>query len=1262
MAAPNGPPSTADLLLGSLSQYSYDRHLHQREVPSPEFGLRQYFTYTAPKQPLDDRRGETLLTNRRHEPRLEAPAQVQGDVDPRASIRRHYVDTKRHGDDEAPPKADDHAETLRFRVFFEEEVIGSAIERSRARVLQLWWYHATGEVRLFEPRQDNAGLVQGEFLRKSKVSLVTEDGTRPLELSDLACAGAVIRIASPPLTLTLMDADAYSRRWLAANGRAPFGDPIPAPASYSHPPTRRVHDWARPTTVAHDRGFETNAALGFFSRSPDARGRFEAARGRVLRFEGLLDERSGPAGATGDLVVVALHYYLEDETVEVIAPEAKNSGRGTTKLLSRQRVPRAKEDLAPAGLSRPSAIVPPPELGPAAAAPRTRPATAGGASAATPALPPRPPTRGGAAASAEPTRHRIGLLSPAEAAAEARASHAAHRGQARYRFSPGSWSGTYVSPITGTPLYGAGGVADALDSGAARAPVTHVTPDLLRAGSWITVFGKRIWLRRADPFTVAWFRESMDVDQTELAGSGPITSAAPRRPTRTLVPPHTGPLAIGDEEETRRNAGKLVPTWRQRPDMDSFFECDGRVLAFRARLANPRPEDEGRRFVVSFFLVDGTLAINETLLPNTGRWGTRYLERGRYRNALRTGALHAGEDADNSFADPALRATVMARERALGGVGAVYGYGHGFGQGYAGGSLGKEDRTGAGCTGVAPLRGIGIRERLPFAPEPPLLRAEDLAVGGRLVLAHSPGAEFLLTGADAFTKRWLRRNGRAGAAGATSDDDDGGGGSSGVDEAPDADSLEGGGRGEGSPAHGPAARVAPVLAGCLASARRAMLSRDRRDTGRLPVGTATAVLAAYGACPPVVNAADVAALMAQFLCDEREDGELLVRWPALCDALVAAAHSAAASGLTAGEGDPVEGARIEQQLRSAILSSRSHLRRCFRELGRACPGAISHGEFRGLLRRHHLDLGMTAADVAAAMSRYPPASLEEAAEEAACRGVPAPSALPAGAISWKGFLMAITGAGSGAASVSPEEVAEIANIARGVTLGLEHGAGHAPEHFPHPPRASAWGRANVAWDDGTGSGWQAKDVSEEEATLIRDRLAPPSQADTLERSRPHSRGTPSCDECSCAEAAADSGLGATVRGFAEAQRAFDREIRSRAHGPVDGASEGVEPSDAGRSPEDAAAPAPAEGSRAALLARLSAFFTGRRWELHRTLRLFDPAMRGTIARPSFRGALVAAGFELTPEEEETLLGSGAETSAPVQWRPLLAEITAAAEA
>jgi len=215
-------------------------------------------------------------------------------------------------------------QALRFKVFFEEDVIGSAIEQHRARVLQLWWYPSSGELRLFEPKQDNAGIVQGEFLRRGAALAESEDGPRPVELDDFARAGAVLRLAAPPLELTVMDADGFTRKWLAAHSRAPFGDPLPAPSSYSHPSTRRVHDWARPTTVAFDRGFEINAALGFYSRSPDVRGRFKQARGRVLRFEGLLDERATAPAGSGDLVVVAVHFFLEDETMEVLAPEGRN--------------------------------------------------------------------------------------------------------------------------------------------------------------------------------------------------------------------------------------------------------------------------------------------------------------------------------------------------------------------------------------------------------------------------------------------------------------------------------------------------------------------------------------------------------------------------------------------------------------------------------------------------------------------------------------------------------------------------------------------------------------------------------------------------------------------------------------------------------------------------------------------------------------------------------------------------------------------------
>jgi len=838
---------------------------------------------------------------------------------------------------------------------------------------------------------------------------------------------------------------------------------------------------------------------------------------------------------------------------------------------------------------------------------RGRPATASGGVTAGRAAPSpwstvasAPRTADAAAAS---SRARLGLLSPSEAADEARAAHAALRGRSRYSFSPGSWSGTYVSPVTGRPLFGDGGVAGALESGARVPPVTHVTPDRLRAGSWLTVFGKRIWLRRADPFTVSWYRESLGVDQDANAAAGPVVSPAPRRAVRPGIPPHTGAAAIGDEEETRRNAGKLVPTWRPRPDFDQFFECDGKALAFRARLADPRREDEGRRFVVTYFLVDDTLSIAESHGPNAGRWGSRFLERGRYRVATRAGRLRPGDDDDNVFDDASLRSTMMARERALGGIGAVYGYGHGFGQGYAGGALGKEDRTGAGCTGVPHTRGVGIRERVPSAPPAPFVEPEDLCLGGDLALAHAPGMAFRLHDADPFTRRWLARRGRL---------------------------PDGEGDGAPGPAHdGPLPRLARCLSGCAASVRRSMLARDRADAGLVTVAAAAEVLAAYGACPPDTSAADVSAVLAAHATDG-PDGRAAVRWPQLCDAIVAEQRSAAAAGLTAAEGAPDEGARIEQQLRSAVLSSRKHLRRCFRELGRDCPGAITPTEFRGLLRRHHLDLGLTGDDVGAAMDRYPAADADEVRAEAAARGVEAP-AVPRGSVSWRGFLWTLAGGISGAASVSPDEVAELENIVRGITRGLEHGAGTAPEHFPHPPRASAWGRPRVAWADGTGDGWTARDVTEEEAVTVRDPSAPRSEAGT-DAPPP---GAPAME--------------------VEDVDAWRLEDASRRSSPRDASPEPSTPDRDAADADAGAASAPeASSARADVIASLRRFFRGRSWDLHRTMRLYDPSVRGVVSGRALASALVSAGYELKPSEEEALLAGMRD----VDWRSVVSEITA----
>ena len=55
--------------------------------------------------------------------------------------------------------------------------------------------------------------------------------------------------------------------------------------------------------------------------------------------------------------------------------------------------------------------------------------------------------------------------------------------------------------------------------------------------------------------------------------------------------------------------------------------------------------------------------------------------------------------------------------------------------------------------------------------------------------------------------------------------------------------------------------------------------------------------------------------------------------------------------------------KLMPQLRAALLSSRTHLRKVFRDLDTTGKGVISFKEFRHLLLRHQLDVGLNDAQV-----------------------------------------------------------------------------------------------------------------------------------------------------------------------------------------------------------------------------------------------------------------------------------------------------------
>jgi hypothetical protein len=56
------------------------------------------------------------------------------------------------------------------------------------------------------------------------------------------------------------------------------------------------------------------------------------------------------------------------------------------------------------------------------------------------------------------------------------------------------------------------------------------------------------------------------------------------------------------------------------------------VLNFSSKLISKYPEDRRRQFVVSYYLCDKTMAIFETVVPNSGFRGGKFLQRTRVRD------------------------------------------------------------------------------------------------------------------------------------------------------------------------------------------------------------------------------------------------------------------------------------------------------------------------------------------------------------------------------------------------------------------------------------------------------------------------------------------------------------------------------------------------------------------------------------------------------------------------------------------------------
>ncbi|KAG2435098.1 hypothetical protein HXX76_007184 [Chlamydomonas incerta] len=230
-----------------------------------------------------------------------------------------------------PQWVENDRKVLRFYGYFKESVVESNMENHRIRKVILYYYLEDDSMHVAEPRQDNSGIPQGVFIKRHRVT--RDDGSffNPGDFS----VGDTVSIYGR--TFYLVDADSFTREFMAARGKEQ-GPPLPYPGdpvdvyratfgmNRGRAPEAREDSPGSTTRRVNDFKAYVEARLGKPSHllDGDRLRQFLENNKKVLRFWCVWDERTT---MYGDRRPYVLHYYLEDDSVEVLEINENNSGR-----------------------------------------------------------------------------------------------------------------------------------------------------------------------------------------------------------------------------------------------------------------------------------------------------------------------------------------------------------------------------------------------------------------------------------------------------------------------------------------------------------------------------------------------------------------------------------------------------------------------------------------------------------------------------------------------------------------------------------------------------------------------------------------------------------------------------------------------------------------------------------------------------------------------------------------------------------------------
>lgn len=149
----------------------------------------------------------------------------------------------------------------------------------------------------------------------------------------------------------------------------------------------------------------------------------------------------------------------------------------------------------------------------------------------------------------------------------------------------------------------------------------YFTPKDFKLGEPMTIYGRRFLVYDYDNFTKAFYYQNFGITDFKPVDVKNKAKALPKME----IPPYN---QFGSLEDSLQSCLSLIPQ-PPKKDFIKMLENDHKVLRFEAIMDSVKPEDKGRRFIISYRLADDMMTIYEPPVRNSGIIGGKFLERTR---------------------------------------------------------------------------------------------------------------------------------------------------------------------------------------------------------------------------------------------------------------------------------------------------------------------------------------------------------------------------------------------------------------------------------------------------------------------------------------------------------------------------------------------------------------------------------------------------------------------------------------------------------